>query len=86
MWQKNLLKALSSFTGCPSQLLAIGIRFSSAIFGKNSSKCRMAKRKSSTVALNSIYDVLFISGPGNGVHTYLGLNIGTIQHTTFQRE
>ncbi|RVW69833.1 Transposon Ty3-I Gag-Pol polyprotein [Vitis vinifera] len=31
---------------------------------------QMAKRKSSTVALNSIYDVLFISGPGNGVHTY----------------
>ncbi|RVW89456.1 hypothetical protein CK203_046821 [Vitis vinifera] len=86
---KNLWKALLSSTGCPSPLLAIQIRSSSATFGRNFSRCRapncnsvpytthkqMAKRKSSIVASNSIYGVLFTSGHGYGVPTYLGLNI-----------
>ena len=100
MWHKNLWKALLSSTGCPSPLLAIQIRSSSATFGRNFSRCRapncnsvpytthkqMAKRKSSIVASNSIYGVLFTSGHGYGVPTYLGLNIGITQHTIFRPE
>ncbi|RVW32924.1 hypothetical protein CK203_088086 [Vitis vinifera] len=98
MWQQNLWKVLSSSTGCPSPLLAIETRSSSATSSKNFSGCwapncslvlhttrkRMARRKSSIVASNNIYGVSFISGHRNGVPTYLGLNIGITQHTIFR--
>jgi len=39
LWQKNLLKALSSSMECPSPLSVIRTPFSSAISGKSSSRC-----------------------------------------------